>query len=82
MDTKDPYHKMLLERMTSEPWVEKVFVTGFLSDEDVVRILAAADAVLYKKHYKMRLEIYLTDKIKVNRNIIRALVNLMRRLDL
>lgn len=41
------YHKMLLDRIHSEPWSGRVTVTGFLPPNEVSRILAAADAVAF-----------------------------------
>jgi len=45
LEPSNPYHRMLLDRINSEPWRGKVVVTGFLPPEEVGRILAAADAV-------------------------------------
>ena len=41
------YHEQLLDRIDSEPWAGRVAVTGFLPSEEVGRILAAADAVVF-----------------------------------
>ena len=41
------YHKLLLDRIHSEPWAGRVTVTGFLPSEEVGRILAAADAAVF-----------------------------------
>ena len=41
------YHKLLLDRIHSEPWAGRVSVTGFLPSEEVGRILAAADAAVF-----------------------------------
>jgi len=42
----DPYHAQVLKRLQSKPWLGNASVTGFLPQEDVARILAAADAVV------------------------------------
>ena len=46
LEPSNPYHRMLLDQINSEPWRGKVTVTGYLPREDVGRILAAADAVI------------------------------------
>lgn len=47
LDLSDPYHNTLLNRIKSEPWAGKIFVTGFQQPEDVARILAASDAAVF-----------------------------------
>jgi glycosyltransferase involved in cell wall biosynthesis len=46
LDPKDQYHKEILSRINSEPWVGKVTVPGFMAAEEAGRLLAAADAVV------------------------------------
>jgi glycosyltransferase involved in cell wall biosynthesis len=46
LNSQDGYHKTILDRVNQEPWIGRVTVTGFLSREEVGRILAAADAVV------------------------------------
>jgi len=41
------YHKLLLDRIHSEPWIGRVTVTGFLPPDEVARILAVADAAVF-----------------------------------
>lgn len=43
---EDSYHKLLLQRVQGGPWAGKVTITGFLSEEQAARVLAAADAVV------------------------------------
>ncbi|MBI3593467.1 MAG: glycosyltransferase family 4 protein [Nitrospirae bacterium] len=42
----DSYQERLLDTINSPPWKGAVTVTGYLSDSEVARILAAADAVV------------------------------------
>jgi glycosyltransferase involved in cell wall biosynthesis len=46
LNSRDPYHKSILDCANCVPWAGKVTVTGYLPAEDVGRILAAADAVV------------------------------------
>jgi glycosyltransferase involved in cell wall biosynthesis len=46
LNSEDEYHKVILNRIQNDGWIDKVTVTGFLPAEDVGRILAAADAVV------------------------------------
>lgn len=46
LNSGDPYHASILERVQRGPWAGKVTTTGFLPAEDVGRLLAAADAVV------------------------------------
>lgn len=46
LNSRDEYHKAILDRVNQGRWNGKVTVTGFLPAEDVGRILAAADAVV------------------------------------
>lgn len=43
----NPYHRKLLSIVNSPEWKDKVFVTGFLSENQVAEILSAADAAIY-----------------------------------
>lgn len=47
LDASDPYHKKILGLASSPPWSGRVQITGFLPKEDVGRLLAAADAVVF-----------------------------------
>ncbi len=47
LDPSDRYHARILALAKSPPWEGRVTVTGFLPKEEVGRILAAADAVLF-----------------------------------
>jgi len=47
LDVSDPYHKTLLDHISHGKWVGKVTVTGFLPAEEVGRLLAMADAVVF-----------------------------------
>jgi glycosyltransferase involved in cell wall biosynthesis len=42
----NPYHKSILKKSRQEPWRGKATITGFLSGDEVARILAASDAVV------------------------------------
>ena len=46
LNSKDEYHKLILDRANHVPWNGKATVTGFLPADEVGRILAAADAVV------------------------------------
>jgi glycosyltransferase involved in cell wall biosynthesis len=46
INTADPYHKTILEKIEQGPWHNNVTVAGFLPDEETGKILAAADAVV------------------------------------
>src|SRR5260370_39959271 len=46
LNSKDEYHKSILDRANQAPWSGKATVTGFLPAEEVGRILAAADAIV------------------------------------
>jgi glycosyltransferase involved in cell wall biosynthesis len=46
LNSKDEYHKTILDRVSRDPWIGKATVTGFLPADEVGRILAAADAVV------------------------------------
>lgn len=47
LDVRDPYHKTLLDHMSHGKWVGNVTVTGFMPAEEVGRLLAMADAVVF-----------------------------------
>lgn len=47
LDPSNDYHRRLLDLAGSETWRDKVTITGFLAPEDVGRMLAASDAVVY-----------------------------------
>jgi glycosyltransferase involved in cell wall biosynthesis len=47
LDARNLYHKKIIDLVCSEPWMGKAFVTGFITPEEVGRILSAADAALY-----------------------------------
>ncbi|MDO8738898.1 glycosyltransferase, partial [Candidatus Deferrimicrobium sp.] len=46
LNPSDRYHRVILQKVHSEPWKQSVTVTGFLPADDVARILSAADAVV------------------------------------
>lgn len=43
----DPYHQSIAARIGKTPWKGRVVVTGFLEGEEVGRLLAASDAVIF-----------------------------------
>lgn len=47
LNSEDAYHKTILHRIDREPWAGNITVTGFLPAEEVGRLLAAADAVIF-----------------------------------
>jgi glycosyltransferase involved in cell wall biosynthesis len=47
LNQNDAYHGKILNRMNSKLWQGKVSLTGFLPEEQVAQLLAAADAVLF-----------------------------------
>lgn len=47
LNKEDWYHKRILEIVNSEPWAGKVYVTGFLPDYKVAKILAVSDAAIF-----------------------------------
>jgi hypothetical protein len=47
LDSADPYHERLRERIEREPWAGRASITGFLPVEEVGRVLAAADAAAF-----------------------------------
>jgi glycosyltransferase involved in cell wall biosynthesis len=46
LNSKDEYHRAILNRINHEPWIGKVTIAGFLPAEEAGRLLAAAEAVL------------------------------------
>jgi len=46
LNPADPYHKLILDRMSDEAWAGRVKAIGFLPAAEVSRIVAAADAVV------------------------------------
>jgi glycosyltransferase involved in cell wall biosynthesis len=46
LNSEVEYHKELLDRVSQEPWIGKVTVTGYLPVGEVARLLGAADAVI------------------------------------
>ncbi len=47
LSESDPYHRSIAERIVKLPWKGRVEVTGFLEGEEVGRLLAASDAVIF-----------------------------------
>jgi glycosyltransferase involved in cell wall biosynthesis len=47
VDPGDSYHQMILERAGRQPWKDNVTVTGFVPPQEVSRLLAASDAVIF-----------------------------------
>lgn len=47
LSDSDPYHRSITERIVKPPWKGRVAVTGFLEGEEVGRLLAASDAVIF-----------------------------------
>lgn len=43
----NPYHQKIMECIAKGVWAGKVVITGFLSAEDVARVLCAADAAVF-----------------------------------
>lgn len=44
---KDPYHKTIIECINNGVWAKKAVITGFLSAEEVAKVLCAADAAIF-----------------------------------
>ena len=47
LSKSDPYHQSIAERIGNTPWSGRVEVTNFLESEEVGRLLAASDAVIF-----------------------------------
>ena len=47
LDPADPYHRSIRDRMNAGVWAGRATVSGFLPAEEVSRVLAAADAVVF-----------------------------------
>lgn len=47
LDMLNPYHKIIDQRMKQSDWSQNCFATGFLSAEDVAKILSVADAAIF-----------------------------------
>ncbi len=46
VDEKGDYFRKIAQRASTEPWIEKMTVTGFLSAADAAALLAVTDAVI------------------------------------
>ncbi|MBU1754434.1 hypothetical protein KKG56_11400 [bacterium] len=47
LSSSNSYHRCILNIINQEPWLGKVFVTGFLNAKDVGSILSSADVVIF-----------------------------------